>query len=238
MKELVFVHGWGFGSRVWEPVAERLADSFEVHCVDLPGYGAAAVAAETIVVCPLFSAVATVCAWSLGAFEALEWAARWPDRVARLVLVGATPRFLQAPGWSCAQPPELLAGFAAGIAGDPAGTLRRFAALINQGDAQARTATRALTSLLDDGIAAAAVLSAGLDRLADTDLRALVPTVAQPTLVVHGEHDPLMPLAAARWLAGHLPQGRLEVFAGAAHAPFLSQPERFADLLAAFIHES
>jgi pimeloyl-[acyl-carrier protein] methyl ester esterase len=56
-------------------------------------------------------------------------------------------------------------------------------------------------------------------------------------LLVHGEHDPLMPLAAAQWLAGHMPNARIEVFPGAAHAPFLSQPERFAELLKRFADE-
>ena len=61
--------------------------------------------------------------------------------------------------------------------------------------------------------------------------------VRQATLLVHGEHDPLMPLAAAQWLAGHMPNARIEVFPGAAHAPFLSQPERFAELLNRFTDE-
>ena len=54
--------------------------------------------------------------------------------------------------------------------------------------------------------------------------------------LIHGESDPLMPLSAARWLADHLPQARLEVFHGAAHAPFLNSPERFAELLIEYCH--
>jgi len=46
-----------------------------------------------------------------------------------------------------------------------------------------------------------------------------------------------MPVAAACWLAEHLPNARLEIFLGASHAPFLSEPERFAALLRQFAHE-
>jgi len=230
MRPLVFLHGWGFGSRVWSPVVERLAATGDVRCIDLPGYG------ERVMGIDDLPAGTVLCAWSLGALRALRWAVERPERISRLVLVGATPRFLQAPDWPHAQPPELLAGFAAGLAEDPAKTLRRFAALLNQGDAQAKTATRALAALIAQ-MPSTSTLAAGLQELRDTDLRASIPAVRQPTLIIHGDRDPLMPLAAGRWLAAQLADARLAVVAGAAHGPFLSQPERFAGLLREFAHD-
>jgi pimeloyl-[acyl-carrier protein] methyl ester esterase len=231
MTSLVFLHGWGFGSRVWSAVADRLGGTWDVHLADLPGYGQRVMEADDL---PPGS---VLCAWSLGALRALRWAVERPDRISRLVLVGATPRFLQAPDWPDAQPPELLAGFAAGLADDPARTLRRFAALVNQGDSQARAATRALTALLDAGMPSASALAAGLDELRDTDLRGDLAAIGQPVLVVHGRHDPLMPLAAGRSLAEQLPNARLAIMNDAAHGPFLSRPEPFAGLLAEFLHD-
>jgi pimeloyl-ACP methyl ester carboxylesterase len=43
-----------------------------------------------------------------------------------------------------------------------------------------------------------------------------------------------MPLPAAHWLKEQLPNAHLERFAGAAHAPFLNDPERFAQLIGDF----
>lgn len=169
-----------------------------------------------------------ICGWSLGAMTAM----RFPDHP--LVLVGATPRFVQAPDWPHAQPPALLEAFASAVVADPAAALRRFAALINRGDVHARSLTRTMAALT---CAASDRLLDGLRTLRDTDLRALVPSIRQRVLIVHGENDPLMPLSTAEWLAAHLPNARLEVFAGAAHAPFLSQPDRFANLVAAFANE-
>lgn len=169
------------------------------------------------------------CGWSLGAIHALKTAG-----AGRLVLVGATPRFTQAPDWPHAQPTEVLEGFATGVAADPGAALRRFVALMNQGDIHARSLTRAMSALT---CAASDHLLDGLRTLRDTDLRPLVPLIRQRVLLVHGERDPLMPLAAAEWLAAHLPDARLEVFAGCAHAPFLSQPDRFADLVVSFANE-
>ena len=182
----------------------------------------------------------TLCGWSLGALLALH-AARLlpplaPQRVARLILCGATPSFVERDGWPQAQPPALLDRFDEALADDAAATLKRFIALFNQGDRQARAITRTLTRALADGPADNATLARGLDWLRRVDLRATVKTIAQPTLVIHGDADPLMPLAAAHWLADALPQARLEVFAGAAHAPFISDRERFARLLVDFCH--
>jgi pimeloyl-[acyl-carrier protein] methyl ester esterase len=228
MNELVLIHGWGFGSAVWRPVVEQLPPHFRVHLVDLPGYGDDSLSPEHM------PAGAVVCGWSLGALVAVQWAERYPDQAARLVLTGATPCFVQASDWPAAQPAELLDGFAAAVAIDRKAALRRFATLLNQGDDHARPLTRQLSALLDQSVPESACLANGLDMLRTTDLRASLPRIPQPTLVVHGDHDPLMPIAAGRWLADHLPAGRLEVFAGAAHAPFLSDPRRFVALLAAF----
>ena len=184
-----------------------------------------------------------LCGWSLGALLALQAVLLSPplapQRFARLILCGATPAFVQRDGWPCAQPPALLDRFDAALADGSEATLKRFIALFNQGDRQARTIGRTLArALAARGLADAATLARGLDWLRRVDLRAPIKTIAQPTLVIHGEADPLMPLAAASWLADALPQARLEVFAGAAHAPFANDRERFARLLVDFCDAS
>lgn len=218
MKDLVLIPGWGFDARVWQPLVELLGKDFHIHSAtdDLP-------------------ADAIVCGWSLGAITALQWSLAQPERIARLVLIGATPRFVQAPDWPHAQPAALLEEFATAVAANPHTALRRFAALLNQGDDQARRLTRELAALIDEN-QSPATLAAGLATLRDTDLRKDLSQIQQPVLLLHGANDALMPLAAAEWLAQHLPDARLEVFPGTAHAPFLAQPESCADLLRRFAH--
>lgn len=223
MRHLLLIPGWGFDERVWRPVVENLANDFRV------GFDIDAVPESAI-----------VCGWSLGAMRAMELALRKPTVISHLVLVAATPRFIQAADWPVAQPAQLLESFAAALStpsADPQAALRRFAVLMNQGDAYARELTRRMNALFAERIPATDALAAGLAALRDIDLRASVAALRQPTLMVHGERDPLMPLAAGRWLAEHLPHARIEVFEGAAHAPFLSQTERFVALLRRFADE-
>ena len=241
--DLALIHGWGLGSATWQPVTEALAQRCRVHLVDLPGYGEApadsgdfAQTAQSLIDA-LPDGIA-LCGWSLGGMLALQAARLAPQKIARLILVGSTPSFMQRPDWPAAQPPDLLDTFADAITRDAAATLQRFIALLNQGDAQARPISRALTGrMLGGALPDPATLSSGLGWLRDVDLRATIPSIATPTLLIHGERDPLMPLAAAQWMKAQLPNARLDVFAASAHAPFLADPERFVARVSDFCHE-
>ena len=244
--DLALLHGWGLGRGVWQGVAEDLAQHCRVHRVSLPGYdGSPEIStddgtdfqATVLALIDALPAGTTLCGWSLGGMLAMAAVAQAPRHFSRLALVGSTPAFLQHDGWTTAQPPSLLDGFAAAVATDAAKTLTRFVMLFAQGDAAARQVARTLTPLMAEALPSSDVLLRGLGWLRDVDLRDTLPALALPTLIVHGERDPLMPFAAAQAMAAALPQARLEGFAGTAHAPLVSDPTRFAGLLAAFCHD-
>lgn len=242
--ELALIHGWGLGSAVWRPLFDALTRSWRVHLIDLPGYGrspddpAEFTATAQHLVDTLPEAI-TLCGWSLGGLLAMRAAQLAPQRVDRLVLVGATPCFAQRHDWPSAQRAGLLDDFTASIKLHPAQTLQRFVVLLCQGDSRARSLTRELLATLRQApIPAPAILERGLDWLRAIDLRSMLPTLTQPTLLVHGDRDALNPIAAAHWLSHALRHGRLEIFAGTGHVPFLADSERFVALLDEFRHAS
>ena len=55
-----------------------------------------------------------------------------------------------------------------------------------------------------------------------------------PTLIIHGEKDSLVPIAAAREAAQRIPNARLEVVQGAGHWPMRERPQVFNQLLIDF----
>ncbi|HQC81175.1 MAG TPA: alpha/beta fold hydrolase [Accumulibacter sp.] len=239
-RTLYLLHGWGLGRAVWQPLHDPLSRHLRVIVGDLPGYDEAPdddtdfVATAQALVDTLPTGV-TLCGWSLGAMLALQAAALAPRRVARLILFGATPCFVQRADWLPAQRPALVDDFAASVANDREHTLRRFVALLNQGDKQARPIGRSLVAGLSAApLPAIASLLRGLDWLREIDLRPLLPTIAVPTLLIHGENDAINPLAAARHLQATIPDARLATIADAGHAPFLSDPERCVQLLIDF----
>lgn len=239
-RPLVLLHGWGLSSKVWAALQTQLGDTSSILTLDLPGHGQATTTGATLE--EWADAIATnipddaiLVGWSLGAHLALHLAHWHPRRIAKLVLIGATPRFVQAADWRCALPAATLDAFRHDFDNTPDATQRRFVALQSLGDAArksvAATLGEALTPADDEHKAA---LADGLRLLADTDLRPLIPHIAQPVRLLHGSEDKLMPAAAAEWLADTLPDGRLTVLGQCGHAPFLSRPQECAALIEGF----
>lgn len=240
---VVCLHGWGLHSGIWAATAANLG-GFDLRRPDLPGYGASPrvtpYSPEKLADALAASQPARCIAvgWSLGGMAALAWAARRPEQVQALVLVASSPVFVNRPDWPDGLAPEVLAGFADSLATDYRATLLRFLSLQARGGDQARdTIARLRDAVFARGELDPATLAAGLGLLRDVDLRAAAGRVRCPTLVVHGGRDTLCPPAAGEWLAGAIPGARLTLQPRAAHAPFLSHPDWFAEQLRGFLHE-
>jgi len=241
--DLVLLHGWGMHGGVWDPVVPQLAETFRLHIVDLPGLGNS----EPITpyeLATLADAVAqiapdktSVCGWSLGGLVAIQWALTRPDQVQKLVLVGATPRFVSGDGWAHGIEPDVFEQFAGQVREDYRGTLSRFLALqAHGGDAAKETIRQLRERFFERGEPQPEVLQSGLDILLETDMREAVLKLNLPVLALHGDYDKLAPVAAARWLGENLASSQVEICEGASHAPFLSHPSWFVAGLRNFFH--
>lgn len=241
---LVMLHGWGMHGGVWSDTAALMAEHYQVHSVDLPGHGASAQPESFTMggvvgqLAAHFNEPVTVCGWSLGGQIALHWALGEPQQVKRLVLVTSTPCFAERADWQCGMPREILQQFADELEKNHAATLRRFLALQVRGSVGERDLLAVLRAkLFSRGEPGLAALRGGLEILRDDDVRDVLPQIEQPTLVIAGERDKLVPSEASRYLAQSMPDARAVVIGGAAHAPFLSHPQIFIEHLKSFLHE-
>ena len=83
---LVFIHGWGLNSAVWQPSIEVLKEKFEVITVDLPGFGSNVehslspytLAKVVTLVQQAVAKPAVYIGWSLGGLVACEIALNYP----------------------------------------------------------------------------------------------------------------------------------------------------------------
>jgi len=242
--DVVLVHGWGSHGGVWADIARELSMDFRVTVPDLPGHGRSrdylppaytpeALAEETG---RGLSGPAVWVGWSMGGLVALAAAQRRPQAVTRLVLVGATPKYVQSTDWPHALSPMVLEQFARNLEQDYVGTLERFLTLQMAAGEDRAVLRRLRDEMFRYGEPPTAALQAGLRLLKEEDRRAMLSQVATPALVIHGGRDRLAPVGAARFLAEPLPRARLEIVAGAGHAPFLSHPALFLEKLKGFIH--
>jgi pimeloyl-[acyl-carrier protein] methyl ester esterase len=242
--DLVLIHGWAMHGGVWDGVGEDLARDFRLHIVDLPGHGRSDLEGDLSLdgmaraVAEQVSANAVICGWSLGAQVALRIAGTVPERVSKLVLVAATPCFVRRSGWEFGVERSVLEAFAADLDRDYEGTLRRFLALqARGGDAARALMARLRATLFDRGRPTLPILQSGLRILLESDIRADMAAVQQRALLIHGENDMLAPAGAGRWLVSSLPRARLALIPHCAHAPFLSHPILFTQLVREFLRD-
>ena len=70
-----------------------------------------------------------------------------------------------------------------------------------------------------------------LECMYGVDLRPQVTRITQPTLILHGDRDSLVPLSDSEWLAAQIPQSHLHVLRGAGHVPTVTRPLAVAEAI-------
>ena len=241
--DLVLLHGWALHGGVWGPWLDDLERVARLHIVDLPGHGMSAWREDIHGLGELARAVlegvpagSVVLGWSLGGMVALELAHQYPGRLAALVLVASTPKFVASEDWPHGMGRDVLDDFAQELARDHRRVVQNFLVLQTRGDERGLDTLRMLRRRLDSrGAPRLEALEAGLAILRDSDLRGALPGITVPALVIAGDHDRLTPPAAGRWMADTLPSARFRAVAHSAHAPFLSHGARVLEEVRSFL---
>ena len=232
-RPLVLLHGLmadaGFFSR-----QRQLADSFRIVTVDLRGHGRSPAGREPPTIARLAEDVAELAAtlelegavgigWSLGA--AVLWrvlAGPASARFAGAVVVDMTPRVLNDGDWDLGLSRETCEARSQAIRDDfPAFAAAAGQAIFATPGAEADRAASAFAA--NDP----AAIGALWESLVEEDFRPLLPSIRQPTLVVHGARSHLYGADTAGHLVAALPNARAVAFDRSGHAPHLEQPELF-----------
>jgi pimeloyl-[acyl-carrier protein] methyl ester esterase len=235
---LVLLPGWGMRANVWEGLSTLLTSQFSVLSVDLPAADSSpdALDAMAAVLADKSPPRVIVCGWSLGGQVALRWALLRPTQVERLILIATTPRFVSGAGWNHGMTAPVFDAFAGGLEHDVNGTMQRFNLLQAHGEKDARSVVRRLSGCVAAGKKPVTALANGLRLLRDTDLRTALPSVTQRVLLLHGDRDAVVPFSAGEYLHHTLPRAEMTAIDGAAHAPFIAQPQAVARRIAEFGH--
>ena len=164
---------------------------------------------------------------SCGGCTAVSFAARWPERVDRLVLYGS-----YANGHALLEPAEARSGMIDLVRSHWGLGSRLLADVFGPSWSPAdRTAFTAVQRSCADAEMAARLL----ELIYQTDVRDDLPRVRAPALVVHREHDRAMRLRGAREIAALLPRAELVTLPGDAHLPWHGDGDEVLRAVAAFL---
>ena len=232
---LLLIHGLGYARWGWEPVAEPLAQSFDVLLFDNRGIGesdapagpytAAELAADALQVLDEAGVQrAHVLGTSLGGMVAQELALAAPERVDKLVLASTTPGGPE----SFPMPEQTVRLMTNGA------TLRQFVENALAPAADGELVERILrhrekTAQPFEAWSAQAAAGASFDALDR------IGAITAPTLVLHGTQDAVVDARNTALLALRIPDARVELFPGGGHLFFWEQPDRFVDVVMEFL---
>lgn len=238
---VIFLHGIGGDGASWLPELEALSGRCRAVAWDMPGYGGspalpemtfpALAAALDDLLGKLGVARVHLVGHSIGGMVALEFAARFPERVAGLVLYATSPAFGKADG-------DWQRDF-----------LKARLAPLDAGRRMAELAPSIVESLVGDnpdkqGIARATAAMervpeeayrAALQCLVTFDRRDALAGITAPTLVLAGEKDDNAPATMMERMAGKIPGARFQVIPGAGHLAHFERPAAFRAALDAFL---
>ena len=153
------------------------------------------------------------------------FAATHPERVTALVLYGAMGRTTEAPDYPWASPAEALREAAAEFIApswgqDAQGTVELFApSLLHDPE------TLAFTARMERSAASPAMVQRIFEMFLDIDVRAVLPTIHVPALVLHRRGDRVVSRHAGRELAAQIPGARYVELAGIDHVPWAGDAE-------------
>jgi pimeloyl-ACP methyl ester carboxylesterase/class 3 adenylate cyclase len=176
---------------------------------------------------------AAVAGVSEGGPMAALFAATYPERTHALVLYGTLPRFVRGPGFPWGRPKhDYLAEYEeeARIWGTPEGARRL---LEEQGQEVTPERLEHFARRRRMSASPGAVMQLGRMN-AEIDVRAILPTIRVPALVLHRAEDHI-PIEGARWTAAQIPGARMVELAGGPHIPFFGDWEAVVGAVGDFV---
>lgn len=247
---LVFIHGWGLNSAVWQSTIQQLQYDFDITTVDLPGFGLnvdyslSHYSLENVVekIQSSISKPVVYIGWSLGGLVATKLALSFPEKVLGCITVASSPCFLNketdASTWPGIQP-NVLKMFHQQLAQDTKKTIDGFLKIQAMGSPHVRQDVKTIRDLvMKHPLPTKQTLDDSLKLLETVDLREQLPLLTVPFFRLYGKLDSLVPKSVIKQIAQIVPNSQQHIFDKASHAPFISHVDEFNNVVSAWVKEN
>ncbi len=239
MPALLFLHGAMMDHTVWFQQVAAFRQTRRCVCPDLRGHGKSSAASADIsfedhsddlseLIDRLQLEDVTLIGWSMAGCLCQVFVTRYPGKAARLVLVDTIPQRLSDERFPYGQDPASAPQAIKALEEDFEVTCDRFGQRISpENDEIAR--------FLAD-IARRTRQDVAINDYVSTDARSqidLLPAITLPTTIISGQRDQVCKPQASTFMAERIPgcTSGVMTIEDAGHAPFLTRPERFNDIL-------
>jgi class 3 adenylate cyclase len=171
---------------------------------------------------------------SAGAAIAMVLSATYPERIRAQVLLNGTARVVRDWDYPCGWPEKVIDNFVESVP-DPSYQGDRIDDLVWSAPSLATNAeVRSWWKRAGERATPPAARAMDLCQLY-VDVRAVLPLITTPTLVLHRVDDPFLPVAHARYLADHIAGAKLVELPGKDHLPFAGDADAVLDEVEEFL---
>jgi sigma-B regulation protein RsbQ len=244
---MLFAHGFGCDQNMWRYVAPRFADRFRVVLFDHVGAGGSDLASydpdrysslsgyaeDVLDICRELDLRDVVfVGHSVSAMIGVLAALAEPDRFAKLVLVGPSPRYVNDEEYTGGFTEQDVAELLDSLESNYLGWSSAMAPVI-MGNADRPELGAELTASFCRTDPDIARRFARVTFLSDN--RADLSRVTVPTLVLQCSDDAIAPVAVGEYVRDAMPNTSYVLLDATGHCPNLSAPEQTAEAIAAFV---
>jgi sigma-B regulation protein RsbQ len=244
---MVFAHGFGCDQNMWRYVAPRFEDDFKVVVFDHIGAGSSDLAAfdperytsldayagDVLEICRALDLYDVVfVGHSVSSMIGALAAIREPERFAKLVFLGPSPRYIDDGSYQGGFREEDIHELLESLDSNYLGWSNAMAPVIMGNPERPELGDELVQSFCrtDPEIARRFARITFL-----SDNRADLPLVKTPTLVVQCTDDAIAPVVVGEYVRDALPNSSFVLLRATGHCPNLSAPDQTADAIAAFV---
>ena len=246
---MMFAHGFGCDQTMWRFVWPAFGDDHRILLFDHVGYGGSDAAAfsesrysslegyasDVLAICDELDLHDVVfVGHSVSAMIGVLAANARPERFARLVLVGPSPRYLDDEGYVGGFSEEDITGLLESLESNYLGWSSAMAPVI-VGNPDRPELGEELTNSFCRADPAIAAVFARATFLADN--RGDLAQVPVPSLVLQSSEDVIAPRPVGEYVHDRLPDSRLVVLSATGHCPNLSAPAETVAAIKEFLAE-
>lgn len=251
-KTIVFANGVGYDQRFWHQVTPAFENDYRLVLFDNVGAIESNQASFRMNQCRYLnvsgytSDLFEVCSalnlgqdtvlvgHSLGAMAGLLASIQRPSLFSRLVLIGASPRYADTPGYRGGFSKQEIDAIYVALEHDYSAWSKQLASL-----AMATPERPSLINTFAEAVGRIPpeMMLTVLCSVLQMDHRADLAKVSVPTLLIQSQEDYFVPLSVAEYVQAHIPDCQLKVIDAIGHLPHVSAPEMVIAAIKGFIEQ-
>lgn len=248
-KTIIFAHGFGTDQTAWQQIAQTYSDEYRVVLYDNVGAGNSDPAAfspnkydtlqsyadDLVAICTILAIKdAVIVAHSVSGMVATLAAIEHPEFFSKMVLIGASPRYLddEGAGYIGGFDQPSLDGLYESMANNYFAWVSGFSAMAMANPERpqlAQSFADTLASIRPDIAQSVARV------IFQSDYRTSLKKLDKPVLLLQTKHDIAVPMDVANYLNGHIKGSKLKVVEAEGHFPHISAPGEILKELQNFI---